>query len=211
VDLLKLYLDSDLNINLYLNSILLIIVILILLILFFIIKYRNRSKFKSFEIDQTEIGLGNQKIILKLNYEDAQIAYKFWVEISTRKIGLPIDYDNDVIFEIYTSWYEFFGLTRELIKNIPINRILKDQSTKDLVNISIEVLNVGLRPHLTLWQAKFRRWYEMEINRAENIDKFPQEIQKHFPQYAELIKDMKIVNDNLINYRSILSKLVFEK
>jgi len=106
-------------------------------------------KVKAYEIDEAVIGIGDQKVKIKPNYQDMQIAYKLWVELSTRKIGLEIDLENDVIKEIYKSWYEFFKLTRELIKEIPVSKIRKDESTKELVRIAIEVLNEGLRPHLT--------------------------------------------------------------
>ena len=70
---------------------------------------------KSYEINEADIGIGNSKITIVRNCGDMQIAYKLWVELSTRKIGLSIDLDNDVIAEVYDSWYEFFKMTRELV------------------------------------------------------------------------------------------------
>ena len=139
-----------------------------------------------------------------------QIAYKLWVELSTRKIGLEIDLDNDVIEEIYDSWYEFFKLTRDLIKGIPVSKIRKDSSTKELVRIAIEVLNEGIRPHLTKWQARFRKWYNTEINKEENTKLSPQDCQKKYPEYGELTKDLLEVNKRLIEYRKILKQLAIE-
>ena len=164
-------------------------------------------KVKAYEIDEAVIGIGDQKVKIKPNYQDMQIAYNLWVELSTRKIGLEIDLDNDVIKEIYDSWYEFFKLTRELIKDIPVSKIRKDESTKELVRIAIEVLNEGLRPHLTKWQARFRRWYNTEIEREENKNLSPQEIQKKYPEYENLTKEMIEVNHQLIEYRKILRQL----
>jgi hypothetical protein len=164
-------------------------------------------KVKAYEIDEAVIGIGAQKVKIKPNYQDMQIAYKLWVELSTRKIGLEINLENDVIKEIYDSWYEFFRLTRELIKDIPISKIRKDESTKELVRIAIEVLNEGLRPHLTKWQARFRRWYNTEIEREENKNLSPQEIQKKYPEYENLTKEMIEVNHQLIEYRKILRQL----
>ena len=91
---------------------------------------------------------GSQKLRLKPNLTDRQIAYAIWVELSTPKIGLPIDFDNDVISEIYDSWFNYFSVTRELIKGVPVNKFRND-STLQIINISIEVLNEGIRPHLT--------------------------------------------------------------
>lgn len=70
------------------------------------------------------------KVKIAPNYQDMQIAYKLWIELSTRKIGLKIDLNNDVIIEIYNSWFEFFKITRELIKEIPISKIQNNDNTK---------------------------------------------------------------------------------
>ena len=164
-------------------------------------------KVKVCEIDEAVIGIGDQKVKIKPNYRDMQIAYKLWIELSTRKIGLEIDLDNDVVKEIYDSWYEFFKLTRELIKDIPISKIRKDESTKELVRVAIEVLNEGIRPHLTRWQARFRKWYNTESEREENRNLSPQDIQKKYPEYEKLTKEMIEVNRQLIEYRKILRQL----
>ena len=164
-------------------------------------------KVKVYEIDEAVIGIGDQKVKIKPNYRDMQIAYKLWIELSTRKIGLEIDLDNDVVKEIYDSWYEFFKLTRELIKDIPISKIRKDESTKELVRVAIEVLNEGIRPHLTRWQARFRKWYNTESGRDENRNLSPQDIQKKYPEYEKLTKEMIEVNRQLIEYRKILRQL----
>jgi hypothetical protein len=208
MDLLKISLDPNFNISI--NFYLLIIIIVILIIFILIKLFSNKTKIvKSFEIDEANIGIGQHTIKFKPNSDDLQIAYKFWVEISTRKIGLPIDFENDVIYEIYNSWYEFFKITREMVKDIPIIKIIKSDSTKKLVNLSITILNDGLRPHLTLWQAKYRRWYEIEIANDRNIEKSPQDIQKCYSEYDKLIEDMNKVNVKLLKYRELLYNLVF--
>jgi len=124
---------------------------------------------------------------------------------------LEIDLDNDVISEIYDSWYEFFRLTRELIKDIPVSKIRKNESTKDLVRIVIEVLNEGIRPHLTKWQARFRKWYSMQIQQEENKNLSPQNIQKKYPEYEQLSKEMKEVNQKILKYRKFLKQLAMNE
>ena len=156
-------------------------------------------------VEGGDIGIGPGKIKLRRDDTDRQIAYKMWVELNTRKIGLPIDFENDVIVEIYDSWYNFFGIARELLKEIPISKI-KRKHTQVITNLSIDVLNLGIRPHLTTWQAKFRRWYTSAEKAAP--DETPQEIQKQYPHYDDLIADMKLVNERLIVYRDKLRELV---
>jgi len=173
--------------------------------------FAKRRRFSELEISETELGIGSQKIKIKPNYQDVQIAYKLWVEVSTRKIGLPIDLEHDVIVEIYNSWYEFFRVTRELIKEIPANKIRSSPSTEKLVRVAVEVLNEGLRPHLTSWQARFRKWYERELKREEAAELASQDLQKGFPKYEELVADMKAVNRRLIHYREVLGRIALEK
>ena len=214
MDIIRLFLDKNYNIYIFVNKWLLLlffIIIIFLIWLFRLFKKNDKSLTKVYYIDEAIIGIGNQKIKIKPNYEDMQIAYKLWIELSTRKIGLPIDFDNDVIIEIYNSWYEFFRITRELVKEIPVLKVRKNESTQDLVKIAIEVLNKGLRPHLTKWQAKFRKWYTEEIEKEENKELSPQEIQQKYPEYKKLINEMQEVNKKLIEYRKILKKLAIEK
>ena len=182
----------------------------ILLILFLVccIKSSGWLKVKQMEVDEAEIGIGNQKIKLKPNVTDSQIAFKIWVELSTRKIGMPVELDKDVIIEIYNSWYQFFGITRELIKDIPVRKLMRKE-TEAVVKLSIDVLNNGVRPHLTEWQAKFRRWYAQEMDSEGNKDKTPQEIQRDYPRYDQLAEDLKDVNRRLIEYRKAMRKLAF--
>ncbi len=188
--------------------------VLILIGLLFACRMRvGGFTFRHFEIDQAEIGVGTSKVRFKPSLTDRQVAYAIWVELSTRKIGLPIDLDHDVISEIYDSWYDFFAVTRGLIKSVPVTRIKRD-STQAIIKLSIEVLNEGLRPHLTRWQARFRHWYERELGRynqtATEEAPDPQELQTRFPQYEELKVDMKRVNQALIRYRAKMSELVLK-
>jgi hypothetical protein len=166
------------------------------------------KSWRNFEIDQAEVGIGTGKVTLKPNMTDRQVAYSIWVELSTRKIGLPIDFEHDVVAEIYDSWHTFFSVTRELIKSVPVGKVRQD-STQKVIKLSIEILNEGLRPHLTKWQARFRRWYDNELSKASGetvID--PQEIQQKFPKWKELKADMERVNRHLIVYRSRMHSLV---
>jgi len=172
--------------------------------------FKNRLLFhKNVEIESAEIGIQGQKIKIKPNYTNIDIAYKIWVELNTRKIGLPIDFEHDVIVEIYKSWYLFFGITRELIKGIPATKLRGDKHTRELIEISTKILNEGLRPHLTIWQAKFHKWHEDALTKKEFSKLTPQQLQKEFPHYKELKSDMSRININLTNYKGSVYKLAF--
>jgi hypothetical protein len=162
------------------------------------------TSFAEMEVSEAELGVGQQKLKIRPSHQDVQIAHKLWVEVSTRKIGLPIDLEHDVVAEVYDSWYAFFGVTRELIKDIPAVKIRRSQSTRQLVNIAVAVLNEGIRPHLTTWQARFGRWYERALQGSDGAELAPQELQKQFPKYEELLADLLAVNQRLMNYRRML-------
>ena len=108
-------------------------------------KCANIAKKHSITIDEVNLGIGDTSVKLVYNKKDQEIAYKLWVELSTRKIGLPFDQENDVISEVYNSWYDFFKIARELLKEIPVSRL---PYSNDLIKLTEKVLNTGLRPHL---------------------------------------------------------------
>ena len=156
-------------------------------------------------VDEANLGIGQNTIKLKFNRKDQEIAYKLWVELNTRKIGLEIEKDHDVIVEIYNSWYSFFGIARELLKEMPCEKL---EYSETLVVLTIEVLNIGLRPHLTQWQAKFRKWYDIECKNNEKLS--PQEIQKQYPEYDLLLSDLIKTNEKMIYYRNLMKEIAFK-
>lgn len=207
MDLFKLFFDDKYNLVLSIHWV--FYSTLIIAALFWIYKaFRNKLMFhENIEIDSAEIGIQGQKIKIKPNYINVNVAYKIWVELNTRKVGLEIDFEKDVIVEVYKSWYQFFGITRELIKGLPATKIRNDQSTKELIELSTKILNEGLRPHLTSWQAKFHKWYDMAI--AENENLTPQQVQQKYDEYEILKNDMKRINNYLISYKDSIYKLAF--
>lgn len=147
------------------------------------------------------------EVTIKPNYQVKQIAHKVWVELNTRKAGLPIDKDNDVISDIYKSWYELFGEIRTLARDIPASK-LNDPNTRKLVELLITTLNEGLRPHLTRWRAKYEWWYEDAISKSKRDELTPQALQSQYPEYKELVKDMMQINGQLVEYTKEIKKLV---
>jgi len=207
MDLIRVFLDNNFNLQVSVSGWILLFIFIVVLLYALYLRFFSGMKGKTYEIDEAEIGIGNQKIKIKPSYQDIQIAYKLWVELSTRKIGLPIDSNNDVISEIYNSWYEFFKLTRELIKEVPASKIRKDENTRKLIGVAIKVLNEELRPHLTKWQARFRKWYKAETKKVGNSSLSPQDIQKKYPEYKKLIEETTAINQKLIEYRKVLKKM----
>jgi len=186
---------------------LLIVVILITLMFVIYGAWRNRSKiklkWKPVEVEASIAKLGSVKLVP--DNEMVRIAHNAWTELITRKAAIPFDEENDLIVEVYNSWFELFREFRILTKSIPAEEVRNNKDYKQLVQLLIDALNKGLRPNLTRWQAKFRHWYDEEQKKRPELS--PQEIQRLFPQYNELVTDLKRVNTQLIGFAEALRKI----
>lgn len=187
------------------TAILIIILIIIILLSSF---FRNRTIL--YGIKEFTINFPTTTITYEIprDYDNIEIAHKIYTELITRKAAIPIDVDNDVIIEIYNSWYDLFRIIREEIKNIPGENIRNKSKSEPLVRMATDILNKGLRPHLTKYQAKFRKWYYEQLDSSESKGKSPQNIQKNYLEYNELIADMKVVNILLLEYSSQLKSFI---
>ena len=204
MDVLYVEFENWYTLILRLNWLAIILPLIIVCIVYHALK-KGLSK-QSSTIDELTLGIGDSKIKLKYDKRDQEIAYKLWVELSTRKIGLLFDRENDVITEVYDSWYEFFRIARELLKEIPARRL---RFSNDLIDLTDKVLNKGLRPHLTTWQAKYRKWYRNASD--SNKDDTPQSIQKTYQYYDELIEDLIKTNERMIEYKELMRKIAFQE
>lgn len=190
------------------NWYLVIATIVIILLAFIIWRKFIARKFNLYEMEVEMSGSPKAKFKVQRNTDNLYIANRIYIELTTRKAAIPIDEENDVIEEVYNSWYKLFGIIRDEIKDLPGQYLKSHDPTIALLGLTTKILNEGLRPHLTLYQAKFRRWYEQEKAKPENANISPQELQKRYPEYENLINDMKKVNQTLIQYAGELYKLI---
>lgn len=168
--------------------------------------YFRRRRLPSWSVVEADVQLGGiGKVKIRPSYEDIQVAHKAWVELVTRKAALPFDKDHDVISEVYNSWYALFQEMRSLTKTIPAERVRQSKDTQELVRLLVSALNDGLRPHLTKWQARFRHWYNEALK--TDVQKGPQEVQREFPQYQELVDDLVNVNKQLVDYADVIRRI----
>lgn len=139
--------------------------------------------------------------------ETRRIAHQAWVEIKSRKVGLPFEEGVDVIVEVYDSWYQLFGVLRDLAKSVPADRLEDCEDTRKVIALLMSALNEGLRPHLTTWQARFRRWYQVELALDANKNLSPQEIQAKYPKYDELVADLRKTNQEFVRFADSLESI----
>jgi hypothetical protein len=201
-DIIRLSVDANMNIDLLISPWVLGILLIIFALIVILRSIRWRWQLVKVNVELGGVG----HVELRPNLDDIQIAYRIWVELVTRKAAIPIDPEQDVIVEVYDSWYALFGKIRQLLADVPSQLIRKNNSTSQLVRIATDTLNQGLRPHLTRWQAHFRTWYAHRTDQLKM--KSPQALQKEFPEFHEMIAEMLKVNKQLIQYASELQKIV---
>ena len=212
MDFFKFSIDSTTNvvqITLSLWGVVIIVLFWIGLYLWRFFKKRAKAPYETTEMEIT-YKIGEQEVKYKIvrNFMNLEIAHRIYIELITRKAALEIDDKHDVIEEIYNSWYNLLKITRDEIKRFTGDLLEKNEHSDDLIQIAIDILNKGLRPHLTEHQARFRRWYAAEITKDENKGKSFQDIQKKYPDYENLITSMKEVNTILVKYSNQLSKFI---
>lgn len=95
-DYFRIELANDFGLTVHLNMVV-VGLLLALGLLLAVRHYFFKRRLPEFEIEEAEFGLGDQKIKLRANDLDRTVAYRVWVELSTRKIGLKIDPDDGVI------------------------------------------------------------------------------------------------------------------
>ena len=200
VSLVSISVSDSHTILIALNWFALLILLLFFCLLFWLFHKLGKGRI---EVSEANLGIGDNSVTLKFNRKDQEIAYKLWVELATRMIGIEFSEDN-VISEVYDSWYACFGITRDLLKEIPIDQL---RANPKLYSIMIDILNKCLRPHLTQWQAEFRTWYSYQ--RQSNPSTPPQVLQKQFPFYNTLVADIKKTNRKIQQYINALEHIAF--
>jgi hypothetical protein len=204
-DIVRLFIDDDWNIVFQISIWLVFIGILLTVIYIIIVRKHFR-----YDLVKVDIKLGNVgKAEFRPNKHDLQIAHKIWTELITRKAAIIIDKEHDIVSEVYDSWYKLFQRVRDFISDVPADMIRKNESTKEIIRIATQTLNEGLRPHLTKYQARFKTWSESKKDKL--LDTTPQDLQKEYPEYSDLIDDMMAVNNQLIQYAQELKKIIDNK
>ena len=211
IKIIEFFFDKD---NFTFSLILNIWVILVVVALFFIIRWAIKYFKGKQSVDKDiipiklkyKLGGGEIEYQIVRNYQNIEIAHKIYIELITRKAAIQIEEEKDVIVEVYNSWYSLFQITRSELKSFN-GKLLKDNNTsQELVRLLTDILNKGLRPHLTEYQARFRKWYSEQLEKNEG--KSPQIIQSEFEDINELLNSMKEVNKTLIEYSEQLKKII---
>ncbi len=201
---------NNFEFSLTLNVWILLVIIIIFVIIRFLIKdYKEKSSVdKDVKLVKLKYKIGGTDFEYEIirNYQNIEIAHKIFIELITRKAAIEIEEEKDVIVEVYNSWYSLFQITRNELKSFSGKLLLDNNTSQELVLLLTDILNKGLRPHLTEYQARFRKWYSEQLKKNKGVS--PQTIQKDFEDYNKLMSSMKEVNMTLIEYSKQLKKII---
>ncbi len=159
-----------------------------------VVATRRRYRASSMTVS-LPFGLGS--VTYETSSDDRMIAWKMYVQLKTRKAALPFDEPHDVVADVHSSLYELFPVARELLSGMHLDDIARPKGVAELI---LRTLNGGLRPYLTRWNACYRRWWEQQIKDNTQDDKTPQQLQQQYPQYKELVEDLKRTNTGLSKF-----------
>lgn len=202
LDLLRLQLSSSATFSVSLSPWIVALFVVWAVLIYWLVWPKSQA----WEAKEVSVKVGNlADIKLTPNQEVAGLAHRAWTELVSRKAGVAFDEENDVIIEVYDSWYKLFGEIRSLIKAIPVEKLRASEDAQKLCDYLLKVLNEVLRPHLTKYHARFRAWYDFEVSNSPG--KSPQEIQKQYPQYKDLVSDLKQVNAEFLDFESSLRRV----
>lgn len=158
------------------------------LILFF-----RRSRYHSYSVSVgLPFNLGSRTY--DTTPQDRIVAWKLYVQLTTRKAALPFDENYDVISDVYDSLFALFGVTRDLLLELPPHEFEREDGIAPLL---LRVINYGLREHLTHWQSDYRKWWDEVAKDTNSRGKSPQELQRQYPRYSDLVFDLKRTNTEL--------------
>lgn len=182
------------------------LVAFLLLIRFLLPVLHQRVSWRVNTADLSLLGLGNIKV--ERNEATRYIANRVYLELMTRKAALLYDEEHDTLLQVYDSLYQAFANIREELKSVPGQYLQQHRGTAELIKITLCILNDGLRPHLTRYQARFRAWYALQLEDERNQGRSPQEIQREFPEYEALVIDLRKANQSLMALAKELYKKV---
>jgi len=120
---------------------------------------------------------------IDISQADRVLAWKLYIQLVTRKAALLFDDEYDLVADVYDSLFALFKETRVLLLELPPNEFRKKQGISVL---ALRILNDGLRPHLTRWQAEFREWWKKQLPLDRN-DETLQTAQSRYPRFNELV------------------------
>lgn len=160
---------------------------------------------------------------IEIDKTNIKVAWNIFCELQTRVGIVDFAENEDIINVCFESWYNMFKVIRSNLKDLQIplkKRYDKKESdkkkskrkkannivykSKNLDEVLFVLLNSHMRPFLRKWHYEFVTYWRNNFIQNKN----PIEVQKQFPNYTELIADIKILQEKLKQTSDALEQIV---
>lgn len=131
-----------------------------------------------------------------VNNDSRQVAWRLFVETTTRIATQPLQDDEGVIREALTSLYGLFATTRDALKSgrpsVPATA-----GGFTVENLAINMLNRELRPFLSKWHPLLKEFEDSDPGRPDS----------EWPHNAECRAQLRVLQANMATYVRGFAKL----
>lgn len=128
--------------------------------------------------------------------DERKLAWKIFVEITTRISIQPLAANEGILDESLSSLYYLFSCVRNLIAEAPPEvDIFSKRNTPCVQVAAVEMLNLHLRPFLSKWHKE----YEM----FKKSNEFNQHGEDAWPQCENFRRDLEILRLNLKSFSHV--------
>ena len=110
-----------------------LVAVIVVIAVWWLLPWIRRKWLKGYRTSAVKLTFKGVEWEVCPDVETRRIAHQAWVEIKSRKVGLPFEEGLDVIAEVYDSWYQLFGVLRDLAKSVPANRLQDCEETRKVV------------------------------------------------------------------------------
>ncbi|GAA1813955.1 hypothetical protein HC028_07025 [Planosporangium flavigriseum] len=122
---------------------------------------------RAFRVAQVTLSVPQfSEITFVVTDDSRHVAWKLFVEVSTRIAVQPLDGRSGILREALTSLHSLFQVTRETLESSQPSRPGEGLPVEYL---AIMMLNREIRPFLALWHAKLSQ-YERDRPQASELD-----------------------------------------
>ena len=134
---------------------------------------------------------GGLTIGLAISRSDREVAWRIYTQLATRIAVVDFNDDYDSFYLVNVSLHSLFGLIREELASIPVERVRRDRSD-EMVKFYMSILNEGIRPYLSKWHMPISQWVDKQ--KKTNPDATYYELEKTFPERKEVLADVRSMN-----------------
>lgn len=123
------------------------------------------------------------------------VAWRLFVEASTRVSTQPLDRETGVVREALDSLYGLFQSVREIL--LQAGPTAGTGSTKTVEHLAIGMLNQQMRPFMAKWHARLAEWERANPDAPES----------QWPENAQCRAELETMRQGLLQYVEGLGEL----